>query len=201
MRDLYELLGIRSGAANAEIKAAFRKLAMRLHPDLRPGDEDAAQRFQDVVSAYETLSDAASREAYEAYVARHRSQMRRRFHAKVATMATVFTLTVCSVPVVVFWNELQDALASAREYSDRVPINEASSTIPVGAERAPARNAMQAEPSSTLATASGQPPADDAVTKPLPQSFLGPDLASSAYRLGSSSEPAVYLDSRIRWLR
>ena len=64
MHDPYQVLGVRSGAADEEIKAAFRHLAKQLHPDLHPADAGADQRFQEIVRAYETLSAPQSRSAY-----------------------------------------------------------------------------------------------------------------------------------------
>ena len=64
--DLYIVLGVRHGASTAEIKRAYRRLARRLHPDINPGDRAAAERFQQVVDAYETLMDPARRSMYDA---------------------------------------------------------------------------------------------------------------------------------------
>lgn len=66
MRDPYEILGLNPGAGNAEVKAAYRKLAKQLHPDTQ--GESAAQhaRFQEVTAAYNQLKDEASRRRFEA---------------------------------------------------------------------------------------------------------------------------------------
>src|SRR5262245_10648219 len=107
MHELYQVLGVRSGAADAEIKAAFRSLAKRLHPDLNPGDADAERRFRDVARAYATLSDPASRAAYDAGLAQQRSLRRRRLGAGAATMLSVFVLTVA---IGLFWRQLGEAV-------------------------------------------------------------------------------------------
>jgi molecular chaperone DnaJ len=57
-QDYYEILGVARGASGAEIKAAFRKLAMKHHPDRNPNDKAAEQRFKEVNEAYEVLEDA-----------------------------------------------------------------------------------------------------------------------------------------------
>ena len=54
-QDYYELLGLQRGADDAAIKAAYRRLAKENHPDLRPGDEGAAKRFQQVKAAFDVL--------------------------------------------------------------------------------------------------------------------------------------------------
>jgi hypothetical protein len=111
--NLYQVLGVRPGAPDEEIKAAFRSLAKQLHPDLHPGDTDAERQFQDVARAYETLGDPPSRVAYDAGLARQRSLRRWRFRAVATTMLTVLALTVS---VGVFWRDLSAALRPAEEH-------------------------------------------------------------------------------------
>ena len=60
------MLGVAREASTAEIKRAYRRLARRLHPDINPGDGEAAARFQQVSDAYETLIDPDSRRRYDA---------------------------------------------------------------------------------------------------------------------------------------
>src|ERR1700741_5340173 len=64
--DLYIVLGIERGAAAGEIKRAYKRLARRLHPDINPGDREAADRFRQVLDAYETLMDPDRRRRYDA---------------------------------------------------------------------------------------------------------------------------------------
>lgn len=64
--DLYLVLGVERGAPPGEIKRAYRRLARRLHPDINPGDAEAAVRFRQVVEAYETLIDPDRRRRYDA---------------------------------------------------------------------------------------------------------------------------------------
>ncbi len=63
--DLYELLGVRRGASEAEIRRAYQKCARRFHPDLNPGDPVSAERFRQVALAFEVLSDALRRGEYD----------------------------------------------------------------------------------------------------------------------------------------
>jgi molecular chaperone DnaJ len=64
-RDYYEVLGVRRDASQADLKRAFRSLALRYHPDRNPDDLDAERRFKEVVEAYETLSEPETRKRYD----------------------------------------------------------------------------------------------------------------------------------------
>src|SRR5687767_12216448 len=66
-RDYYETLGVQRGASEADMKAAFRKLAMQHHPDRNPGDKDCEHRFKEINEAYEVLKDGDKRAAYDRF--------------------------------------------------------------------------------------------------------------------------------------
>ncbi|MGE0713536.1 MAG: molecular chaperone DnaJ [Planctomycetota bacterium] len=66
-RDYYEVLGVERGADANEIKKAFRKLALKYHPDKNPDDPAAEERFKEVAEAYEVLSDAEKRDRYDRF--------------------------------------------------------------------------------------------------------------------------------------
>jgi molecular chaperone DnaJ len=66
-RDYYEVLGVHRNASEAEIKKAFRRLAIQHHPDKNPGDKMAEERFKEITEAYEVLSDAQKRAQYDQF--------------------------------------------------------------------------------------------------------------------------------------
>ena len=66
-RDYYEILGVSKSASADEIKKAYRKLAIKYHPDKNPGDKSAEEKFKEAAEAYEILSDNDKRARYDQF--------------------------------------------------------------------------------------------------------------------------------------
>lgn len=64
-KDYYKILGVEKSATKDEIKKAYRKLAMKYHPDRNPGDKTAEEKFKEITEAHEVLSDAEKRKKYD----------------------------------------------------------------------------------------------------------------------------------------
>src|SRR5215471_19180230 len=65
--DLYRVLGVERSASTEEIRRAYRRLARKHHPDVNPGNKEAAEKFKEISAAYEVLSDEKKRKAYDEF--------------------------------------------------------------------------------------------------------------------------------------
>ncbi len=110
MHDVYEVLGLPPGAGQERIKSAFRELAKRFHPDVNVGDLAAEQRFKEINSAYQILSDPEARAVHEQRLRRERAGGRRRRWQTAATALATFLLTIGLASTAAFWT--QDATIS-----------------------------------------------------------------------------------------
>ena len=66
-KDFYEVLGVERGASADEIKKAYRKLAIKYHPDKNPGDKKAEEQFKEISNAFEVLKDEEKRQKYDQF--------------------------------------------------------------------------------------------------------------------------------------
>ena len=66
-RDYYEVLGVSKTASDADIKRAYRRMAMKYHPDKNPDDKEAEAKFKECAEAYEVLSDSEKRQRYDQF--------------------------------------------------------------------------------------------------------------------------------------
>jgi molecular chaperone DnaJ len=79
-RDYYEILGVKREASEREIASAYRKLAVKYHPDSNPGNADAVEKFKEAAEAYEILSDQQKRSRYDQFGHAGTDQFTHQFH-------------------------------------------------------------------------------------------------------------------------
>jgi molecular chaperone DnaJ len=70
-RDFYDILGVNKSASADEIKKAYRKVALKYHPDRNPDDKEAEEKFKEAAEAYEVLSNPEKRQSMISLVTRH----------------------------------------------------------------------------------------------------------------------------------
>ena len=85
MSTLYHILGLSQGASHEQVKAAFRTLARRFHPDVNARNDAAEQRFKEVSQAYVTLADPGARTAYDRALVCRAAEMQRQRWTFAAT--------------------------------------------------------------------------------------------------------------------
>jgi curved DNA-binding protein CbpA len=151
MSTLYHILGLPRGANHEQVKAAFRTLARRFHPDVNAGNAAAEERFKEVSQAYETLADPAARVAYDRALVCRAAELRRRRWTFAATAATTFALTLSSsaIGLALWWTPpTQGPMASVPDAAGRRPV--------VGAQEAK-RASGEARPTAGLGTSAATP--------------------------------------------
>jgi curved DNA-binding protein CbpA len=96
------------------VKAAFRTLARRFHPDVNAGNDAAERRFKEVSQAYETLADPGARAAYDRALVCRAAEVRRRRWTFTATAAVTFALTTSAIGPALWWTLAKPGFESAR---------------------------------------------------------------------------------------
>jgi len=99
MQDFYSVLRVERKASSAEIKAAFYNLAKTCHPDLKPGDKDAEEAFQEATRAYTFLMNPETRKMYDTFLAEQRAARWERRRRSAMTMSATFVITATIVTV------------------------------------------------------------------------------------------------------
>ncbi len=74
-RDYYDVLGVSKSASDSELKKAFKKLAMKYHPDRNPDDDSAAEKFKEAAEAYDVLSDPQKKSTYDQFYQIHKKNL------------------------------------------------------------------------------------------------------------------------------
>jgi curved DNA-binding protein CbpA len=151
MRNFYAVLRVAPKASDAEIKSAFRSLAKTCHPDLRPGDREAEEAFQEVKRAYTFLSNPETRKMYDAFLASRRAAARARWRRAAATMCATFALTAVTVVLVAVWVHDGGLPFSGRlfaEAPERAGGSVEVARAPATAARPAPRNPGAAEPAA-----------------------------------------------------
>ncbi len=90
-QDYYTVLGVQRNVTEVELKTAYRKMAMKYHPDRNPGNNEAEEKFKEVNEAFEVLSDANKRQAYDAYGHDGVNNMGGGFHGGFSGFEDVFS--------------------------------------------------------------------------------------------------------------
>jgi curved DNA-binding protein CbpA len=123
MTTLYHDLGLEMGASHEQVKAAFRALARRFHPDVNDGNAAAEQRFKEVSRAYETLADPDARQAYDRALVCRADEVRQQRWTFAATAGVSFALTIAIIGIALWWMRTPEpAQARASQAAERVQI-------------------------------------------------------------------------------
>lgn len=202
----YEVLGLRPGANDEDVKQAFRELAKVLHPDRNPGDQEAERRFKLVNTAYEALKDASRRRAYDEWLAFARKHERSRLAQSVRLAALVAVLLV-GPSLALYWALVFLDLAGPRKERPTVSTaietparNTATSSRPAPAPKteaarlpdpAPPVSAPPTPPRESVAVLEA-PPVIEPPANEDPTASIAPQKRAD----GELEEPASPPDSR-----
>lgn len=153
MSTLYHVLGLSESASHAQVKAAFRTLARRFHPDVNAGSDAAERRFKEVSQAYETLADPGARAAYDRALVCRAAEVRRRRWTFAATAAATFALTACAIGPALWWTlahrGFEPARAIGSDATGRGPVAGALETKQASGDAKGATAILAAPPASS----------------------------------------------------
>lgn len=129
MSTLYQTLGLPQGADRQQVKTAFRKLARCFHPDAKPSDAAAEQRFKELSAAYRTLMDPDARAAYDRALVRRQDSAKRRLRQTATTATAAGALSAGLALCVLTW--AQQATSPHQDRSGgALPATAAQSQVP-----------------------------------------------------------------------
>src|SRR5262245_3785799 len=142
---LYQVLGLPQAATERQVKAAFRVLARRFHPDVNAGDQIAEERFKEVNQAYETLADPEARKVYDRALVCRQSEAQRRSRSLTNTTAAAFALTASTIFLT--WWIWHKTAPQSEESHTRGRVNTAHSRAQQGAANVSPNSAATASAS------------------------------------------------------
>lgn len=192
MPDLYQVLGLSPRASEEDVKAAYRALAKRAHPDVNAGNATAEVRTKEINRAYETLRNAETRAAYDTKLARRHASRRRRFRIG----ASAFMLAVAGT-LGAYWarpwetarTQGTPSVAFARDQS--LPQKQPAADDQHAAHSATPRggNMTGGEPTGGTDAREGQPPPPPAPQEPGPRDLAAAPALESALHHAAAQPP------------
>jgi curved DNA-binding protein CbpA len=156
MRNFYAVLRVAPKASDAEIKSAFRNLAKTCHPDMKPGDREAEDAFQEAKRAYRFLSNPVTRQIYDDFLAHQKAAGRRRWRRSVATMSVSFALTASVGLLATMWLQ-EGGVSLVGRLLAQAPEPTPERTVATGTPRVPATAEASARGKAAAGAVRGKP--------------------------------------------